>query len=66
MLNKAESRADALEEATLAQKTQINKYQKETIRLANELRNLSQAIQLMSQDMAQQSNRLDVLSPRGN
>jgi DNA-binding response OmpR family regulator len=65
MLNKAESRADALEEAMLAQKTQINKYQKETIRLASELRNLSQAIHLMSQDMAHHMNRLDVLSPRG-
>lgn len=57
---KAEGRANSLEEAVLAQKAQATKYQKEAQRLAHELRNLSEAMRLMSQDMEQQLNRLSV------
>jgi DNA-binding response OmpR family regulator len=58
--NKVEGRANALEEAIIAQKAQTNKYQKEAKRLANELRNLSEAMRLMSQDMEHQISRLPV------
>jgi DNA-binding response OmpR family regulator len=56
--NKVEGRANTLEEAMQVQKAQTTKYQKEAKRLANELRNLSEAIRLMSQDMEEQINRL--------
>jgi DNA-binding response OmpR family regulator len=56
--NRAEGRANALEEAVMAQKAQTSKYQKEAKRLANELRNLSEAMRLMSQDMEQQMGRI--------
>ncbi len=62
-LSKAESQALALEEAMLAQKGQTSKYQKEAKRLASELRSLSEAIRLMSQDMEHQMGRLAVLTP---
>jgi DNA-binding response OmpR family regulator len=58
--NKVEGRANALEEAMIAQKAQTTKYQKEAKRLANELRNLSEAMRLMSQDMEHQMSRLPV------
>lgn len=54
---RTESRASALEEALTAQKTQTAKYHKEARRLANELRNLSEAMRLMAQDMEQQMGR---------
>jgi DNA-binding response OmpR family regulator len=54
---RTESRASALEEALAAQKSQTAKYQKEARRLANELRNLSEAMRLMAQDMEQQMGR---------
>jgi len=62
-LSQADSRAKALEEAVVAQKSHMEKYQKESRRLANELRNLSEAMRLMSQDVAQQTERLAVLLP---
>ncbi|MCB0212790.1 MAG: hypothetical protein KDJ52_25835, partial [Anaerolineae bacterium] len=64
---KTEGRANSLEEAVNAQKAQTSKYQKEAKRLANELRNLSEAMRLMSQDMEQQMNRITtfVSSNRG-
>jgi chromosome segregation ATPase len=63
-LSKAEGRATALEEAILAQQLQLGKYQKETKRLSAELRNLSEAIRLMSQDMAHQMDRITILTPQ--
>lgn len=63
-VNKAEGRADALKEAMIVQQTQLNKYKKEARRLADELRNLSEAIRLMSQDMEHQMNRLTTLTPQ--
>ena len=57
---KSEGRVNSLEETVLAQKAQATKYQKEAQRLAHELRNLSEAMRLMSQDMEQQLNRLSV------
>lgn len=62
---KTEGRANSLEQAVMAQKAQTSKYQKEARRLANELRNLSEAMRLMSQDMEQQVNRIStVASPK--
>ncbi len=63
-LSKSEGRAHALEEAMITQKAQTGKYKEEAKRLASELRNLSEAIRLMSQDMEQQMNRLAVLTPQ--
>ena len=61
---KVEGRASALEELVMAQKAQTSKYQKEARRLANELRNLSEAIRLMSQDMEQQVSRTPSIRTR--
>ena len=63
-LNQAQSRGDVLEKAIMVQKVQTGKYQQETKRLANELRNLTEAIRLMSQDMEHQMKRLVVLTPQ--
>lgn len=63
-LAKTEGQTNALEEAVMAQKTQMERYQQEMNRLANELHNLSEAMRLMAQDMAHQIERLDVLIPR--
>lgn len=63
-LSEAEGRARALEEAVRGQKAQMGKYQQEASRLANELRNLSEAMRLMAQDMQQQVMRLEILTPR--
>jgi len=63
-LSKAEGRADALNEAMMAQQTELSKYRKETKRLADELRNLSEAIRLMSQDMENQMGRITILTPQ--
>jgi len=63
-LSKAEGRADALNEAMTAQQTELSKYRKETKRLADELRNLSEAIRLMSQDMENQMGRITILTPQ--
>lgn len=62
-LSKSENRTHAVEEAMLAQKNQILKYQREVKRLAREMRNISEAMRLMSQDMDQQLKRLNVLTP---
>jgi len=61
----AEGRAHALEEALLAQKNQLSKYQQEIHRFSEELNNISQAVRLMAQDMEHQIERLDVMIPRG-
>lgn len=63
-LSKAEGRADALNEAMMAQQAELSKYRKETKRLADELRNLSEAIRLMSQDMENQMGRITILTPQ--
>jgi len=60
-----EGRAHVLEEALLAQKNQLSKYQQEIQRLSKELNNISQAVRLMAQDMEHQIERLDVMIPRG-
>ena len=62
-LSKSIKRTHAVEEAMLAQKNQILKYQREVKRLAREMRNISEAMRLMSQDMDQQLKRLNVLTP---
>ncbi len=62
-LSKSQHRTHAVEEAMLAQKNQIIKYQREIKRLAREMRNISEAMRLMSQDMDQQLKRLGVLMP---
>ena len=62
-LSKAISRATALEETLVVQKKQTLKYQREARRLAVELRNLSEAIRLMAQDMDQQIGRMAALTP---
>jgi DNA-binding response OmpR family regulator len=63
-LSKSEGRTKLLKEAVLAQRSQTGKYQKEAKRLAGELRNLSEAIRLMSQDMEQQMNKLAIFIPQ--
>lgn len=63
-LYEAESRANVLEQAVVAQKLQTDKYKEEIKRLADELRNLAEAIRLMSQDMDQQATWLAILTPQ--
>lgn len=62
-LSKAEGRANDLQEAMEAQKVQMDKYRKEAKRLAEELRNLSEAVRMMSQNLGHQVERLEVLTP---
>ncbi len=62
IINAAEGRIKALEEIIKEQKGQMSKYQRETRRLAEELRNLTEAVRLMSQDLDQQMKRLDIFS----
>jgi DNA-binding response OmpR family regulator len=62
-LNKAEGRANDLEQAMETQKVQMDKYRQEAKRLAEELRNLSESVRLMSQNLAHQVERLEVLTP---
>jgi chromosome segregation ATPase len=58
MLGEAEKRANTLEETVVAQKIQMSKYQEEAKRLADQLRNLSEAVRLLSQDLGQQVERI--------
>lgn len=58
MLAEAEKRTQSLEETVLAQKVQMGKSQEEAKRLADQLRNLSEAVRLLSQDLGQQVERV--------
>lgn len=60
----AEKRAASLEDIVVAQRVQLGRYQEETKRMADQLRNLSEAVRLLSQDLGQQIDRLGVISPR--
>lgn len=64
MLNEAEKRVHTLEEVVLAQKTQMGKYQEEAKRLADQLRNVSEAVRLLSQDLGQQVERIGLVVQR--
>jgi CheY-like chemotaxis protein len=61
-MTKAEGRASDLEEVMESQKVQMNKYRQEAMRVADELRNLSEAVRLMSQNLAHQVERLGMLT----
>lgn len=63
-LGRADYRIKALEEGLAAQRKQTMKYRQEAQRLAGELRNLSEAMRLMAQDMDHQLNRLNAVSPK--
>ena len=63
-LAEAEKRAASLEDIVVAQRVQLGRYQEETKRMADQLRNLSEAVRLLSQDLGQQIDRLGVISPR--
>jgi DNA-binding response OmpR family regulator len=63
MLGEAEKRIRTLEETVMAQKLQMGKYQEEAKRLADQLRNLSEAVRLLSQDLGQQMERIGALTP---
>lgn len=62
-LSRTEGRAHHLEEAVATQRVQMNKYRHETQRLAEELHNLSEAVRLMSQNVAYYMERLETLAP---
>lgn len=62
-LSKAENRVGAVEEAMIAHRNQLQKYQQEAKRLADELLSLTDAAHRMSQEMEQQLDRLSVLTP---
>jgi DNA-binding response OmpR family regulator len=62
MLGEAEKRMHTLEETVVAQKVQMGKYQEEAKRLADQLRNLSEAVRLLSQDLGQQVERIAVIA----
>lgn len=63
-LIEAEKRASSLEDIIVAQRVQLGRYQEEAKRMADQLRNLSEAVRLLSQDLGQQIDRLGVISPR--
>ncbi|MFN8457531.1 MAG: response regulator [Anaerolineae bacterium] len=63
-LAEAEKRAGSLEDIIVAQRMQLGRYQEESKRMADQLRNLSEAVRLLSQDLGQQIDRLGVVSPR--
>lgn len=63
-LAEAEKRASSLEDIIVAQRLQLGRYQEESKRMADQLRNLSEAVRLLSQDLGQQIDRLGVISPR--
>ncbi|MCL4300823.1 MAG: response regulator [Anaerolineae bacterium] len=63
ILGEAEKRIRTLEETVMAQKLQMGKYQEEAKRLADQLRNLSEAVRLLSQDLGQQVERIGALTP---
>ncbi|MBI1881206.1 MAG: response regulator [Chloroflexi bacterium] len=63
MLGEAEKRIQSLEETVLAQKMQMGKSQEEAKRLADQLRNLSEAVRLLSQDLGQQLERMGGITP---
>lgn len=62
MLAEAERRIHTLEETVVAQKVQMGKYQEEAKRLADQLRNLSEAVRLLSQDLGQQVERIGAVT----
>lgn len=64
VLNEAEKRIHTLEEVVLAQKAQMGKYQEEAKRLADQLRNVSEAVRLLSQDLGQQVERIGLVAQR--
>ncbi len=64
MLNEAEKRTNTLEEVVMAQKAQMGKYQEEAKRLADQLRNISEAVRLLSQDLGQQVERISLVAQR--
>jgi DNA-binding response OmpR family regulator len=59
MLMAAEKRAGSLEEMVTVQKDQMEKYYRQADKLGEELRNLSQAVRLLSQDLSQQAKQLE-------
>lgn len=63
-LAEAEKRISSLEDIIVAQRVQLGRYQEESKRMADQLRNLSEAVRLLSQDLGQQIDRLGVISPR--
>ena len=62
-LSQSERRTNILEEIIGKQKIQLQKYQQQAGTLAEELRNLSEAVRLLSQDFSQQTKQLENLSP---
>jgi len=60
-LSQSERRTNILEEIIEKQKIQLQKYQQQAGNLAEELRNLSEAVRLLSQDFSQQTKQLDTL-----
>ncbi len=63
MLSEAEKRTQTLEQTVMSQKVQMSKYQEEAKRLADQLRNLSEAVRLLSQDLGQQVERMGNVTP---
>ncbi len=63
ILGESERRTQSLEETVKVQKVQMSKYQEEAKRLADQLRNLSEAVRLLSQDLGQQVERIGGVAP---
>ena len=62
-LNQSQQRVDILEGIIRSQKLQLDKYQNQAMKLAEELRNLSEAVRLLSQDLKHQTSQLEAYSP---
>lgn len=62
LLGEAQARVELLEEVLSAQQVQLNKYRQETSKLADQLRHISEVMQLMSQKMDRQFTRLATLT----
>jgi len=62
-LETSQTRVASLEAVITSQRKELGKYQQQTKTLAEELRNLSEAVRLLSQDLQQQTSRLSNLPP---
>jgi DNA-binding response OmpR family regulator len=62
-LSKAENRVNAVEEAMVAHRDQLERYKQDAKKLADDLLGMADAVHKMSQEMEQQLDRLNVLTP---
>ena len=62
-LSKAENRVNAVEEAMVAHRDQLERYKHDAKKLADDLLGMADAVHQLSLEMEQQLDRLNVLTP---